>query len=58
MYIYIYIYIYICFSIHQVPCFRVWQSISKTVLNKFVLYSDCAYIVLPTCVEFVNATVL
>ena len=35
-----------------------WQSKSKTVFSKFVLYSDCVYVVLPTCVEVVNATVL
>ena len=47
---YIFVFQYIRYIIY-----RVWQNISKTVLSKFVLYSDCVYIVLSTCVEFVNA---
>ena len=35
-----------------------WQSVSETSFLKFVLYSDCVYVVLSTCVTIVNAVVL
>ena len=35
-----------------------WQGVSETLFRKFMLYSDCVYVVLSTCVKIVNAVVL
>ena len=35
-----------------------WQGVSETFFRKFVLNSDCMYVVLSTCVKIVNAVVL
>ena len=35
-----------------------WQGVSETLFRKFVLYSDCVYVVSSTCVNIVNDVVL
>ena len=56
--------VYFAFQYIRYIIYCIWQSIYKTVFSKFVLYSECVhavlpiYVVLPTCVEVVNATVL
>ena len=35
-----------------------WQGVTETLFHKFVLDSDCVYVVLSMCVKIVNAVVL